>query len=438
MARNVTARRLETLALPLLLLNLLLCSAGFGQYVLQDAHDAKRYGPGNIILPFVFYSPTYRFGGGMAVDSTGLFQPQTDTFAYAWGSTPHTSYGVSFGHSDLQLQPIDRLFLDLNFSYSQDHEFTAYINGNPAFIGQAAGINDSAQRDFVTVHGIDVAGDITLKYLLPIGDGRGSPVARYVLEDGILKEGATGGKAFNPLVSGRTLFQFTPFVEDVSLEVFGADFHRDENGIRFGLLYDNSDFPLNPTRGNITSVTLSRDFGWFASSNTWTNISGGFAQFIDLGRTPWFRQRVLALDLWTSYSLTWDESIVNGDRSFSGAPPFYDGATLGGDTRLRAFANNRFWDRAALYGSAELRLTPQWNPLGQIKFLKFADITWMQLAVFAETGRVAPGYTPDLLSHLKFDSGVGLRILANDTFVRFDVAASNEGFAIRAGLSQPF
>jgi hypothetical protein len=51
---------------------------------------------------------------------------------------------------------------------------------------------------------------------------------------------------------------------------------------------------------------------------------------------------------------------------------------------------------------------------------------------------VAPEYSPDLLKHLKGDAGFGLRILANDTLIRFDVAASNERFGVWARLSQPF
>ena len=87
----------------------------------------------------------------------------------------------------------------------------------------------------------------------------------------------------------------------------------------------------------------------------------------------------------------------------SKAPPFFDGATLGGTQRLRAFAQNRFWDRSADYASLELRLIPQWNPLGHIKLLKPADITWMEWVVFAEAGRVNNAYDLDLLKHLKGD-----------------------------------
>jgi hypothetical protein len=414
-------------------------SAAWPQYVLQDVHDPDRYSRGGFILPFVFYSPTYQWGGGLVYYGNGFVQPQTGAFAYMLGSTDGT-YAMALGHNDLQLKPIDRLFLDVEVGYSQDQSYKAYIDGNPHFVGQPAGTNDSSQANFFTKRALNVYADMTFKFLLPIGSGRdGPPVSRYVLNNGILKEGATGGRGWNPFTTGRTFLQLTPFVHDLSLDTpNSSDFHTDENGLRFGVVYDNTDFPLNPSRGNVTRFTLSRDFGWFESSQAWTNMTGEFAQFFDLGRTKLFRQQVLALDMWTSFSPTWDRSVMNGARDLAGAPPFYDGASLGGYDRLRAFAQNRFWDRAALYGAGEIRLIPNFNPFSNITLLKWADITWVQWVAFFEVGRVAPSYSTELLSHIKGDAGVGVRLLANDTIVRFDLAASNEGIAFLAQLSEPF
>jgi outer membrane protein assembly factor BamA len=255
----------------------------------------------------------------------------------------------------------------------------------------------------------------------------------------LLTSGAAGGNGWNPLSTGRTYLQLTPFYETQTIETNPHDLHFDENGLRFAVVYDNRDFPLNPSSGNLSKITFSRDFGLFESSNSWSNVSSEFAQYLDLGRSNFFKQQVLALDLWTSYSITWDQPHRGGGlRILSSSPPFYDGSVLGGDTRLRGFATNRFWDRAAVYGSIELRVIPYWNPLGEIKILKSADIAWMQWVVFLEAGRVAGEYSPALLNHLKGDAGFGVRLLANDTIVRLDVAASNEGFGVWAGLNQPF
>ena len=429
--------RAAALLLPLAAL-LLYPPAGWGQYVLEDVHDKDRYNSNNLILPFVFYSQAYRFGGGIIYDSSGLIQPQSDEFGAAIGSA-NGSYGMFAGEDDVQLRPLNRLFLDSQFGYFQFQDFTAFIDGNPRYRHQTAGTNRSSQHNFFINRNVDVWGHLTFKYLLPIGGGRGDPIAHYVLENGLLKSGATGGQSFwNPLASGRSYVQLTPFVEDQSLETPAGDVHRDENGVRLGFVYDNSDFTLNPSYGNVSRVILSRDFGLFRSTNPWTNISGEYTQYLDLGNSSLFRQQVVALDFWTSYSVTWSQIHVSGRRIVSGAPPFYDGAVLGGTTRLRGYPDNRYWDRAAVYTSAELRLVPNWNPLRHISLLKPADITWMQWVLFAEAGRVASKYSPSIFSHLKGDVGVGLRILANDTLVRIDVAASHEGFSVYAALNQPF
>lgn len=107
--------------------------------------------------------------------------------------------------------------------------------------------------------------------------------------------------------------------------------------------------------------------------------------------------------------------------------------------RLRGFDQFRFRDRAAIYGAMELRLIPRWNPFAGIDLFKSSDVAWMQWVFFAECGRVASEYvTTDLFTQLKFDSGVGLRVLAKDQLVRFDLAFSEDGVFFWAMLDQTF
>ncbi len=175
------------------------------------------------------------------------------------------------------------------------------------------------------------------------------------------------------------------------------------------------------------------------SSNPWTNVSAEFGQYIPLGQSSVFRQEVLALDGWTSYSPTWHQRGQPGGLLVSTAPPFYDGATLGGMEKMRGFPEERFHDRAGIYGCAELRLIPYWNPLRDIPAFRSSDIAWVQFVTFVEVGRVASEYTFDkLFSHMKADGGIGMRILTQDTVVRFDVATLNEGIEFWANLDQAF
>lgn len=436
MGRLRFSGRAKLLGIFVLILWMCFAQRARGQYVLEDMRDPNRYAPGPVFLPFLFYNSSYRLGGGLVWSASGLIQPQTDSFAMALGSV-NGSYSIQAGFHDFQVRPVDRLFVGFDGGFSQENQFTAFINGNSEFSREASGSNESSKEDFLKVLDDDGWGQVSFSYLLPIGGGLDVIVNRYVLEDGLAKEGMTGGFGWNPLTIGRTYLQLTPNYEYQTLEVGSGDAHYDTNGLQFNVLYDNTDFPLNPSSGNTTRLSVQRDFGLFNSTNTWTTYSGEFSQFIDLGQSRFFRQQVLALDAWTSYSPTWHGPNRPGEGVRT-APPFYDGAVLGGSQRFRGFEDNRFHDRAAIYASAELRLVPVWNPFKKISILKDADITWMQWAIFAEAGRVSNEYSPDLLSHLKGDVGFGLRILAKDTLVRFDVAASSEGYQLWVGLSEPF
>ena len=65
--------------------------------------------------------------------------------------------------------------------------------------------------------------------------------------------------------TGRTYLTLTPFVEDIALDtpneiIRNEKIHSDENGLRFGIVYDNTDFPLNPSSGNITRFQVKPGF----------------------------------------------------------------------------------------------------------------------------------------------------------------------------------
>lgn len=414
-----------------------LCAPACGQYVLEDIHDPKRYTEGFLILPYAFYTPSSRFGGGFIWTTTGLLQPQAGSWGLAFGDVNNT-YGIEGGWDDFQIRPIQRLFVSSEFGLFRYNYDTIFIGGNSQFPGVPVGTNDSNDDNKVLRRYQDDWGHVEFKYLLPIGGGRETIINHYMTEEGLLKSGATGGFDCNPLVSGRTYLTLTPFFEYFTVDRRIPDLHFNENGLRFGAVYDNTDFALNPSRGNIFKFTFSRDFGLFDTSHAWSNLTEEVSQMIDMGHSTWFRQQVIALDGWTSCSPGFKRGVVGGRSTIVEGPPFYDGATLGGDSRFRGYFSNRFYDRSAILGTVELRLIPDWNPFKKLPLIEKADIAWMQWVIFGEIGRVAPNYTPDIFSHLKGDAGFGFRILANDTFVRFDVAASNERFAVWAGLSQPF
>lgn len=107
---------------------------------------------------------------------------------------------------------------------------------------------------------------------------------------------------------------------------------------------------------------------------------------------------------------------------------------------MRAFPAQRFSDRAAIYYSAEYRMTLKWNPFDDWPEVnRLLGVEWLQLVPFVEAGRVAPEYDlANLHSSMKWDAGIGLRAWAKGLVVRVDTAASDEGLGVQMMVSQPF
>ena len=112
---------------------------------------------------------------------------------------------------------------------------------------------------------------------------------------------------------------------------------------------------------------------------------------------------------------------------------------MGGLYRLRAYPIERFHDNSAIYYAAEFRTIPKSDLLRNISFLEFANLEWWELAVFYETGRVAPDWNlKDLHDSMKSDVGISLRVMANHDIARLDLAWSEEDTAIWLMYGHPF
>jgi hypothetical protein len=106
---------------------------------------------------------------------------------------------------------------------------------------------------------------------------------------------------------------------------------------------------------------------------------------------------------------------------------------------MRAFPTGRFRDKSAVYYSAEMRFTPQFQEMRDWPIINYFDVDWFQIVPFIEAGRVAEDYNADLFTKdLKFDAGIGLRAMAFRSVFRLDFAFSDEGGAVTAMISQPF
>jgi len=386
-------------------------------------------------LPYAFYNENFGFAAGYVYGRVGSPQKQSLLLASAILGTKG-GMGFLVGR-DIQMPRIERLFFDpiVSVGYFSDNE--SYVDGNPGFPFERAGSNDSDEDNFVEGDGWDNFFRLNFKYLLPIGDGRDEIITTYKIKDGLLISEPRGGSSLNPFKSGRSYLEMRPFYRSQEIDGDDIDTTVKTNGLDLSLFWDNRDFNANPSKGFGFRSKASRDFGWFNSSDSWTNLEGELDVYFPLKLGSWQRKSVLALNHWTSYSPTWDEKT---DDQITNRPPAYSGSTLGGLWRMRGFPSQRFNDKAAIYYAAELRLIPEWNPFNNWpRVQKYVGIKWLQFVPFVEVGRVASEWRfSDLHSDMKWDAGLGVRAWAQGIVIRIDTAYSNEGVGLQMMIAQPF
>jgi hypothetical protein len=133
--------------------------------------------------------------------------------------------------------------------------------------------------------------ELTVRYPLPIGAARDNPLTLYRTRKGLLLSDPQGGDEWNPLKHGKTILGARYFHRYRDLrEIDQEDLLAvSTNGLETWLDYDNTDFLPNASRGSRQKLTLTRDFGWFSSSGSWTNIELDASKYFDLGTSAWFR-----------------------------------------------------------------------------------------------------------------------------------------------------
>jgi outer membrane protein assembly factor BamA len=271
-----------------------------------------------------------------------------------------------------------------------------------------------------------------------MGEGENDVTPTIKLSRGIALNRDNKGNGL-PFVSGQTIFGTELFYNKLTADKFTKEPSLSTNGLRLYLEHDNTDYPDNPSRGYNMILKASVDFGLANSTQSWNSVEAGYSHYFEMPNFSWTRQNVVALSAWTAYSPSWDSSQRGSNAVLNkNAPPMWEGARLGGFTRMRAYDMNRFSDKAAVYATAEYRLIPELNPMHDQKWSP-VPIDWFQMVLFAEAGRVAPEYNlVTLTKDLKYDVGFSLRALAANLPVRFEMAFGDEGSNMWVMLKQPF
>lgn len=392
-----------------------------------------------LILPYGFPSDAMGTTFGVGGMTKGYLQDQLLLGGTVFGSFDSAA-AIFLGLWDYKLPATDRLFFSVLGSVGDYPRLRAYTETPGGFTGIKAGSNDSDKENYIEDSGTDNWWEMKIEFVLPFGSMKDHGMASYKLKHGMIVGGATGGESWNPLKSGGTVMVLRQFNRYQNFETKEGNINGAVHPLELGLLYNNTDYPSNPSTGSSQYLSVIHDFGWLESNETWTFLEFEASKYFSLGETDLARQQVVAFNFWTGYSPSWETTVDgSGAETISSKPPYLEGAKLGGFYRMRAYPNNRFNDKSVIYTTAEYRFTPRWNPIGETHWLRWLKMDWMQFVAFAEGGRVANEYEfSELFSDWKVDGGLGLRAMVAGAVVRLDFAASEEGSAMWVMFGHPF
>ena len=393
-----------------------------------------------LVLPYVFSSESMGFTLGVGGGTKGYGQEQLLVGGTVLASVDGAVAGV-LGMWDYKMPWVNRLFVSAigsigHYPNQRAYAFPFYPPGSIR-----PGSNDSDADQYVETEGTDNWADFRFEYVLPLGSAKSSSMMDYQLKGGMLQSEPTGGSMWNPLESGVTILLLKQYNRYQSYEPEGlGKVDGTIHPLQFGIYYNNTDFPTNPSTGSSQYLAYTHDFGWLDSEETWSFIEFEASKYFSLGASDWARQRVVALNFWTGDSPSWEEQLdKNGNIEIIDRPPYFDGANLGGFYRMRGYENHRFNDRSVVYATAEYRYTLDWNPFEGVSWLNFLHTDWFQLVGFVEGGRVANEYDfSELFSDWKADAGLGIRTMMAGGVIRLDIAASDESVNGWVMFGHPF
>lgn len=399
------------------------------QYMIREGDEEGTLQSRTLIVPYAFSTETLGFGIGVGA----TYGPKSESLYY--GTVYATDNGSDFfmiGGNNLRVPGVERLYMRPRLMVGHYTHMRIYVDGNPDFLNERAGSNESSADNFREEDAVDMLVDLEFRYTLPWGHYRDHAIHTYITDNGLLKEKPSGAESMNPLESGQSTLLFQPYYRRQFTDVEG----KETLFFQFGYKHDNRDFIPNPHRGYLLKTSISHDPDWLAATRKWTSLEGEVDGYIPLWDANWSRQQTLALSVWAAYSPTYDPDSTADEN---GRPPYFTGATLGGFWRMRGYPSNRFHDKAAIYYSAEYRVMPEWQPFSRIGLLDPLKIRWWQIVGLVEAGRVAPSWDVGTLhSDMKYDVGVGLRGMFHASVGRIDFVVSDEGVAFSAMLGQTF
>ena len=195
-----------------------------------------------------------------------------------------------------------------------------------------------------------------------------------------------------------------PSTETVFSPSIAPGIDQQTNFVRYGpyAQVDYLDKPLVPTGGGLYTF----QYTWYRDQDLhlhdFQRMDAEFQQYFGFFN----KTHVLALRAKTTLT----------DAERGQTVPFYMQPIVGGSEDLRGFLPFRFYDNNSLVLNAEYR----WHV-----------INLLDMAVFADGGKVFPRRGELNFSHLEGDGGIGFRFnIKGQQFLRLDIAGSHEGFQV--------
>ncbi|TVP13323.1 hypothetical protein [Shewanella sp. KCT] len=373
-----------------------------------------------VAVPFIFATESLSTSVGAAGVVKHAGQRQASLFALGLG-TANDSWVTYLGANDYQLPGVDSWLFSGEYYRARYTEGIFYIPGQE--VGRAA---DAPER--VVTQGDESFARLHLKYVLPWGRGAKGAAAS-------LRSAPLGNQEWNPLTSGVSSIELTPFYTEQRLEGYES-LPQSARGLELELAWDNRDDRENSKQGGRTSLTLTRDWG-SSQRQSWTTWEFEQSLYLSLGQSGWFDSRVLAFNFYLADTPTWNDFDPNSHTN--GRPPGFAGVGLGGFKRLRGYSGDQFTGRSALLYAAEYRLEPKWQPLQSLPVFRWFDIPWWQWTAFVEAGKVSDEFALDSLhSQMKTSFGAGIRFEVEGVVVRTDLAIGEEESQFWVMVNQPF
>jgi hypothetical protein len=203
-----------------------------------------------LFLPYAFSTDDMGAVFGVAAMTTGLYQKQMTIGGTAFGG--EESKGLALGLWDYSLFGSQRLFISAIGMAGKYPLLRAY-SPLPDEVTPAGenrqGSNDSSIDDFIESSGTNNWWEVKLEYVLPIGNAKKQGMANYKLQHGLLTENKEV-EDWNPLKTGTSVLVARQFNRYQLYHDDAGDLEGAVHALELGVLYDNTDFPVNPSQGS--------------------------------------------------------------------------------------------------------------------------------------------------------------------------------------------